>query len=108
MRRVQEGLRVRLTSQGVTGVVFLEADNYDPKDYPPLPSHGRPKRLYVPSGRSTVTVLGSALNKIAKDLEQAQVHKVTADLDRLIVSMTRVADDTDMKQLSVSSGTGLG
>ncbi len=107
VRRVEEGLRVRLTSQGVTGVVFLEADYYDPKDYPPLPIAWTPKTLYVPSGRSTVTVLGAALNRIAKDLEQAQIHKVTADLDRLIVSMTRVADDTDMKQLSAQAGQAL-
>jgi ABC-type transporter Mla subunit MlaD len=103
LRRVQGGLRVRLTSQGVTGVVYLEADYYDPKDYPPLPIAWTPKTLYVPSGRSTVTVLGTALNKIAKDLEQAQVHKVTADLDRLILSITKVADETDIKQLTAQS-----
>ena len=107
VRRVENGLRVRLTSQGVTGVVFLEADYYDPKDYPPLDIAWTPKTLYVPSGRSTVTVLGIALNRIAKDLEQAQIHKVTADLDRLILSLTRVADDTDMKQLSAQAGQAL-
>lgn len=104
VRRVQDGLRVRLTSQGVTGVVYLEADYYDPNDYPPLAIAWTPKSLYVPSGRSTVTVLGTALNKIAKDLEQAQVHKVTADLDKLIVSLTKVADETDMKQLTAQAG----
>jgi phospholipid/cholesterol/gamma-HCH transport system substrate-binding protein/paraquat-inducible protein B len=108
VRRVQDGLRVRLTSQGVTGVVYLEADYYDPNDYPPLPITWTPKSLYVPSGRSTVTVLGTALNKIAKDLEQAQVHKVTADLDKLIVSLTKVADETDMKQLTAQAGQTMG
>ena len=63
VRRVEDGLRVRLTSQGVTGVVFLEADYYDPKDYPPLPIAWTPKALYVPSGRSTVTVLGVSLEQ---------------------------------------------
>ena len=108
MRRVQEGLRVRLTSQGVTGVVYLEADYYDPEDYSPLPIAWTPKTLYVPSGRSTVAVLGTALNKIAKDLEQAQVHKVMADLDRLIVSITKVTDEMDMKHLSAQAGQTMG
>jgi phospholipid/cholesterol/gamma-HCH transport system substrate-binding protein/paraquat-inducible protein B len=103
VRRVQDGLRVRLTSQGVTGVVYLEADYYDPNDYPPLPIAWTPKSLYVPSGRSTVTVLGTALNKIAKDLEQAQVHKVTADLDRLFVSLTTVAEEMDIKHLNAQA-----
>ena len=78
-----------------------------PKTIRPSTIAWTPKTLYVPSGRSTVTVLGVALNKIAKDLEQAQVHKVTADLDRLILSLTRVADDTDMKQLSAQAGQAL-
>jgi ABC-type transporter Mla subunit MlaD len=55
-----------------------------------------------------VTVLGTALNKIAKDLEQAQVHKVTADLDKLIISLTKVADETDMKHLMAQAGQTMG
>ena len=107
-RRIEEGLRVRLTSQGLTGVVYLEADNLDPHEYPPVTIAWVPKTLYIPSGRSTVTVLGTALNKIAKDLEQAQVHKVMADLDRLIVSITKVTDETDMKHLSAQAGQTMG
>jgi ABC-type transporter Mla subunit MlaD len=106
-RRIEEGLRVRLTSQGVTGVVYLEADNFDPHEYPPVTIAWAPKTLYIPSGRSTVTVLGSALTKIAKDLEQAEVHKVTADLDALLLSLTKLTRETDMSQLSVQTGQAL-
>ena len=106
-RRIEEGLRVRLTSQGVTGVVYLEADNLDPNEYRPVTIAWTPKTLYIPSGRSTVTVLGSALTKIAKDLEQAEVHKVTADLDALLLSLTKLTDDTDMKPAKCPGRTGL-
>ncbi len=106
-RRIEEGLRVRLTSQGVTGVVYLEADNFDPHEYPPVTIAWAPKTLYIPSGRSTVTVLGSALTKIAKDLEQAEVHKVTADLDALLLSLTKLTSQTDMSELSVQAGQTL-
>jgi ABC-type transporter Mla subunit MlaD len=106
-RRIEEGLRVRLTSQGVTGVVYLEADNFDPHEYPPVTIAWAPKTQYIPSGRSTVTVLGSALTKIAKDLEQAEVHKVTADLDALLLSLTKLTRETDMSQLSVQTGQAL-
>lgn len=108
MRRVQEGLRVRLTSHLVTGAVYLEADYYDPKEYPQVPISWTPKMTYIPSGRSTVTVLGSALNKIAKDLEQAEVHKVTADLDGLILSITKLAKDADTNHLTTQAGQALG
>ena len=103
-RRIEEGLRVRLTSQGVTGVVYLEADNFDPHEYPPVTIAWTPKTLYIPSGRSTVTVLGSALTKIARDLEQAEVHKVAADLDALLLSLTRLTSETNLSELSVQAG----
>jgi ABC-type transporter Mla subunit MlaD len=106
-RRIEEGLRVRLTSQGVTGVVYLEADNFDPHEYPPVTIAWAPKTLYIPSGRSTVTVLGSALTKIAKDLEQAEVHKVAAHLDALLLSLTKLTSETDMSQLSLQAGQAL-
>lgn len=106
-RRIEEGLRVRLTSQGVTGIVYLEADDLDPHEYPPVTIAWVPKTLYIPSGRSTVTVLGSALTKIAKDLEQAEVHKVMADLDALLLSLTKLTSETDISQLSVQAGQAL-
>lgn len=106
-RRIEEGLRVRLTSQGVTGIVYLEADYFDPHEYPPVTIAWAPKTLYIPSGRSTVTVLGSALTKIAKDLEQAEVHKVTAHLDALLLSLTKLTSETDMSQLSLQAGQAL-
>jgi len=106
-RRIEEGLRVRLTSQGVTGIVYLEADTLDPNEYRPVTIAWAPKTLYIPSGRSTVTVLGSALTKIAKDLEQAEVHKVAADLDALLLSLTKLTRETDMSQLGVQTGLAL-
>src|SRR5205807_7329480 len=106
-RRIEEGLRVRLTSQGLTGVVYLEADKLDPIEYRPVTIAWAPKTLYIPSGRSTVTLLGSALTKIAKDLEQAEVHKVTAALDALLLSLTKLTSQTDMSQLSVQAGQAL-
>jgi ABC-type transporter Mla subunit MlaD len=103
-RRIEEGLRVRLTSQGVTGIVYLEADNLDPNEYRPVTIAWEPKTLYIPSGRSTVTVLGSALTRIARDLEQAEVHKVAADLDALLLSLTKLTSETDMRELSAQAG----
>lgn len=106
-RHVEEGLRVRLTSQGVTGVVHLEADFLDPKENPPLEVTWTPKHTRVPSARSTVTVLSGALTKIAKDLERADVHKVTADLDALLVAATKFVSDADRERLATRVGQTL-
>jgi ABC-type transporter Mla subunit MlaD len=107
-RRIEEGLRVRLTAQGITGVVFLEADFLDPNENPALQIAWKPKYLRIPSARSTVSVLSTALTKIAKDLEQAGVHKITADLDALLVAATKLVKDTDVERLTERAGEILG
>jgi hypothetical protein len=105
--QIYEGLRVRLATQGLTGVVHLEVDHLNPKDYPPIPIAWQPAALYVPSAPSTITVVGNALNNIAKDLEQANIHKATEDLDKLLVSVTKLIEDTQMEQLSRQAGQTL-
>jgi phospholipid/cholesterol/gamma-HCH transport system substrate-binding protein/paraquat-inducible protein B len=104
---IDEGLRVRLASQGITGVFYLEADFYDPKEDIPLAISWTPKYPRVPSTRSTVAVLGTALSKIAKDLEKTQVHKVAQDLDTLILAVTRFVQDTDMEKFGAHAGQAL-
>lgn len=98
--QIDEGLRIRLATQGVTGVVHLEVDHLDAKEYPPLAITWKPEYFYVPSAPSTIKILGETLNNIAKDLEQANIHKATADLDDLLVSMKQLVEETHMGQLS--------
>lgn len=97
---IDEGMRIRLATQGVTGVVHLEADHLDPKEYPPMPIAWKPDYLYIPSAPSQIKVIGDTISNIAKDLEQANIHKATADLDELLVSMKQLLDETHMAQLS--------
>jgi ABC-type transporter Mla subunit MlaD len=101
------GLRVRLASQGVTGVVYLDADYLDPKEYPVMNVPWTPQVEYVPSAPSTVTVLGAALHNIARDLEQADLHKITGDLDRLLLDVTKFVNDTNLQRLSREAGQAL-
>jgi ABC-type transporter Mla subunit MlaD len=97
---IDDGLRIRLATQGVTGVVHLEADHVDPKEYPPLPIDWTPEYFYIPSAPSAFKVIGDSLNNIAKDLEQANIHKATADLDQVLVTMKQMLDETHAAHLS--------
>lgn len=94
------GLRVRLASQGITGVVYLEADFLDPQEYPPLEIPWETKAIYVPSAPSTTTVVGHALGNIARDLSQANVHQVVNHLDGLILAVTKLIDEINPEEFS--------
>ncbi len=98
------GLRVRLTSQGVTGVVYVEADYFDPKVYPAMEVPWAPHYQYMPSAPSTVTVLGAALQNIARDLEKTDVHTVIRDFDSLVLEMTKLVKETNVQVLSNQTG----
>ena len=105
---VTQGLRVRLASQGVTGLVYLEGDYLDPQHYPALAVPWRPRSIYVPSAPSTVSVLGAALQTIARDLEQADIHKITADFDHLVLDLNKLVKDMNLGALSHQSAQILG
>ena len=104
---IDKGLRIRLASQGVTGVVNLEADHLDPQEYPPPKITWTPDYFLIPSAPSKIKVLGDTLSNIARDLEQANIHQVTADLDKLLVGVTKLVEETQVDQLTRQAGKTL-
>jgi ABC-type transporter Mla subunit MlaD len=94
------GLRVRLASQGVTGVVFLEVDYLDPQEYPVMEVPWNPALDYVPSAPSTMMVLGTALHHIARGLEKADLQKIAGDLEVLLMDMDTMIRDGNVPRLS--------
>jgi phospholipid/cholesterol/gamma-HCH transport system substrate-binding protein/paraquat-inducible protein B len=104
---ITAGLRVRLASQGITGLVYLEGDYLDPTQHPALQVPWTPRVPYVPSAPSTVSILSAALQNIARDLEQADIHKITRDFDSLVLEVTRVVKDAKVQTLSSQAGQAL-
>jgi hypothetical protein len=92
-RLVDSGFRMRVGSQGITGVLHLEAVYLDPAEHPPLDLAWKPKGFYVPSVPSTVELITESLTKISKNLSQADFRKLIADVDTLVESVKGVVDD---------------
>jgi phospholipid/cholesterol/gamma-HCH transport system substrate-binding protein/paraquat-inducible protein B len=93
------GLRVRLASQGITGVLYIESDFVEPEKYPPLKVAWTPKYPYIPSAPSTITELGADLKEIAEKLKQVEIDKVTRDLDIMLTSVTQVVKEVQGEHL---------
>lgn len=84
--RVQRGLRLRLATQGITGVAYLEADFMNPADYPPMKITWTPENLYVPSAPSTLKGLTTAVERIFQRLEGMNIEQVVTHFDELLVT----------------------
>jgi len=77
MKKAAElGLRVRLASQGLTGVAYLEADYLDPDRFPPYKLEWKPKYPYLPSAPSTITQIIEFVEKILKNFESVDFRQV--------------------------------
>lgn len=106
---VDLGLRVRLTTQGLTGVAFLEINFFDPKTNPPLPIEWKPEALYFPSAPSTMSRLEAALDAVGgvmRDLEQVNFSSFAQTLDDFINTLDKslqAANVKDIGQLLVES-----
>ncbi|EKE01525.1 MAG: hypothetical protein ACD_21C00107G0003 [uncultured bacterium] len=94
-KEVEQGLRVKLVAQGLTGLSYLELNYVDPKSSPPLTINWRPKDFYIPSVPSTLTRLSENAQYIMNELKDINFKKVFQDINQLTVSLSQVATKTD-------------
>lgn len=91
------GLRVRLTSMGLTGVAYLECDYLDPKRFPPLEIDWEPKYPYVPSAPSELTQITRSLGTIMNNLQEIDFKSVTDDVKETMKSINKEVRQTSQR-----------
>ncbi len=99
---VEKGLRVRLTTQGLTGVAFLEINFFDPKTNPPLPITWEPESMYFPSAPSTMSRLEAALDAVGgvmRDLEKVNFAGFAQTLDDFITTLDNSLKEANVKDI---------
>jgi paraquat-inducible protein B len=94
-RDIAEGLRIKLTLQGLTGVVFAELNFMDPKQAPLLPIRWTPATYYIPSATSALAEFSDNVQHLFNDLKKADVHQLMENVNKMVVSIKRVANKTD-------------
>jgi len=81
---VKLGLRVRLSSQGITGVSYLELDFVDPRRFRVAELPWEPRYPFVPAVPSTVSQVTTAAETLLQKLQEVDVVKIVADIGGLI------------------------
>lgn len=80
---VSKGLRVRPTSLGLTGQLFLEIDYVLGDPGPILPVDWPTRHMYVPSAPSTMSRVEGAISAISNSLESINKSDVTQIIENL-------------------------
>jgi ABC-type transporter Mla subunit MlaD len=96
---IEQGLRVQMAAQGITGTYYLELDYRDPRSNPPLPIDWKPDHLYIPSTPSTVGQIVSGAEALMRKLENANLDDVVRNLNALLVSVNRTLQTAQTEQV---------
>lgn len=92
---VGRGLRVKLVSQGLTGISYLEFNYVDPTSNPMPTLAWTPKYVYVPSVVSTLTRLSENAQYVMNELKDVNFKKLFSDLNELTNSFSQVLVKTE-------------
>lgn len=101
---IEEGLRFKLTLQGLTGTAYLELDFLDPKTNPTMPINWVPKHYYIPSAISTLTRVSDNVSYLLGELRQVHikdlfgnVNSLSSNTNKLIVRTDRLLNQTNQQ-----------
>lgn len=95
VREVKEGLRIKLTPQGLTGITYLELNFVDPKTSPTLAVDWTPQHLYIPSSASLITEFTENVQEFFNALKGVDFKNLFQDIDALAVSAKNVFNNVD-------------
>jgi paraquat-inducible protein B len=87
-RMIEGGLRVRMASQGITGVLYLEADFLDARRFPPLAVPWTPRYPHIPAAPSTLTQFTSAAERLVARLEEADLPALITNANALLGALS--------------------
>jgi len=97
---VSYGLRVRLSSNIITGQAFLEGTYVDTNRYPPMKITWKPEHPHVPSVPSELTTLKDSVDKVFFRLEELDVEGLVNSMENLFVSLDKAVADARIAEIS--------
>lgn len=90
---IANGLRLRLTPQGITGIYYMEADFVDPKRYPPMSIRWTPNTYFVPSSPSLLKSFSQSADTLFQSLSKVDFERLQVSLQKSFDSITKGIED---------------
>ena len=130
-KSIEQGLRVRIDPQGITGLNYLDIDYFNPTRFPALWPPWKPHVYYIPSAPGELTSFLDTINGILREVEKlniggisqtgtelldnlnkavvgAQVDKISGDLQSLIKDSKTALEKARIPELSADAKKFLG
>jgi len=98
---VDHGLRAQLGVIGLaTGLLFVELDFYNPREYTATAPLGDTKRVVVPAVLSTISEYQASLTEILADLKRVDFAGLSRNLNTLLTTANAKLEAVDAARLS--------
>lgn len=98
---VDHGLRAQLGVIGLaTGLLFVELDFYNPREFPATAPLGDSKRVVVPAMLSTISEYQASLTEILADLKRVDFAGLSRNLNTLLATANTKLEAVDAARLS--------
>lgn len=105
IRGVDRGLRIRLSSNIITGQAILEGTYVDPNRFPPIKPTWTPQYTYIPAVQSELTSLKDSIDSILNQLQKLDVTGLVSTTKTLMVSLNKTVSEANIPVLSDEAKT---
>lgn len=101
---IDRGFRARLNLTGITGLLFVELDFEDPRQYPADPHHMIDVYPVVPAIPSPISEVQQSIIEIVANVKKVDFAGLSKELKTLLASTNQKVGELDMKNLSERVG----
>lgn len=97
---IEDGLRVRVMSNILTGQAYLEANYVDPRRFPTILIQWEPRYPYIPSAPGEFTTLKDSVDKIMYRLQEIDFEGLVATFEQVLTTIDQGVADANLPELS--------
>jgi len=97
---ISRGFRVRLASNLLTGLAYLQGEYLESERHPVLEVPWEPRHLYVSSAPGEFTTIKQSVDGILSKLEHIDTEKIGELIEQVLVSVNRAIDDANIPGIS--------
>lgn len=102
---VEKGFRLRISSNPLTGIAYLQGDLLDPEEHPPLAIGWKPEHVYIPWSPSVLSEFVTELENVMNRFKELDVEGLIGNAKTLLADLDQAVVDVRMGVLSQKAET---
>lgn len=99
-RSIEQGMRVRIEPQGITGLNYLDIDYFDPTRFPAIWPPWKPSVYYIPSAPGELISFLDSINAILREVEKLNINGISQTGTELLENLNKAVVGAQVEKIS--------